>query len=189
MTRTRTTITAILVCLLSASVAGEAIGQGVLVSDLAIEKAADREIALIGDEVTFTITVTNAGPNVAKDVVVTDHLPVTLGPVSITASGIGTCSLLPTTSCTFASIPVGGEETVTIDASPLDTGLVVNEASVSSDSTDLVVSNDRSSVALAAAPAGCTVLGTAGNDELTGTPGDDVMWPRRPGHAPRGRRS
>jgi uncharacterized repeat protein (TIGR01451 family) len=175
MTRTRLTITAILACLLSASVAGGAAAQGATISDIAIEKTADQEVAQLGDQVTYTITVTNAGPDLANDVVVTDHLPVTLDPVSITASGIGTCSLSLTISCTFASIPVGGEETVTLDASPLDNGLVVNEASASSDSVDLVVANDRSMVAFAAAPEGCTVLGTPGNDELTGTPGDDVI--------------
>jgi uncharacterized repeat protein (TIGR01451 family) len=120
--------------------------------DLAIEKKADQDVALVGDEVAYTITVRNAGPDVAEDVVVADLLPDTLDPISITASGLGTCSLTPTTSCTFASLPVGGEETVTLDASPLDTGLVVNEATVSSDSTDLVVSNDRATFALAAAP-------------------------------------
>jgi uncharacterized repeat protein (TIGR01451 family) len=175
MTRTRMEIVAIVTCLLSAYVAGTAAAQLPAVSDLAIEKTADQEVALVGDEVAYTITVTNAGPDAADDVVVADLLPDVLDPISITASGIGTCSLTPTTSCTFASIPVGGEETVTLDASPLDTGLVVNEASVSSNSSDVVASNDRATFTLAAAPAGCTVVGTPGNDDLTGTSGDDVI--------------
>ena len=119
MTRTRMEIVAIVTCLLSAFVAGTAAAQVPAVSDLAIEKTADQEVALVGDEVAYTITVTNAGPDAAEDVVVADLLPDVLDPISITASGIGTCSLTPTASCTFASIPVGGEETVTLDASPL----------------------------------------------------------------------
>ena len=175
MTTRRTILTSILVCALSGVTIGGAIAQVPVVSDLAVEKTADQGVAAVGDDVTYSITVTNAGPSAADDVVVTDHLPSVLDPISIEATGFGTCSLIPTASCSFASIPAGGSETVTIDATPLDSGLVVNEASASSDSADLNTANNSASFRVMAAPAGCTVLGTPGKDVLTGTPGNDVI--------------
>jgi uncharacterized protein DUF11 len=73
---------------------------------------------------------------------VTDLLPGTLDPVSITASGLGTCTLLPTPSCTFLALPAGGSRTVTLTGSPTESGIVVNKASATSDSLDTDTSNN-----------------------------------------------
>jgi uncharacterized repeat protein (TIGR01451 family) len=175
MTKRHTILTSILAIAVTGVTIGAAIAQVPAASDLAVRKEANREIAAVGDEVTYSITIANAGPSAADDVVVTDHLPNVLDPISIEATGVGTCSLVPTTSCTFASIPAGGSETVTIDATPLESGLVVNEASATSDSVDVNTTNNSASFRVMAAPAGCTVLGTPGKDVLTGTPGNDVI--------------
>jgi TRAP-type C4-dicarboxylate transport system permease large subunit len=68
MTRTRMKIVAVVTCFLSAYLAGSAAAQAPAVSDLAIEKTADQDVALVGDEVAYTITVRNAGPDAAEDV-------------------------------------------------------------------------------------------------------------------------
>ena len=44
-------------------------------ADLAVDKIVDNSTPQVGDDVVFTVTVTNNGPNTAKDVVVNDLLP------------------------------------------------------------------------------------------------------------------
>ena len=44
-------------------------------ADLAVDKIVDNSTPQVGDNVVFTVTVTNNGPNTAKDVVVNDLLP------------------------------------------------------------------------------------------------------------------
>ena len=55
-------------------------------ADLQVTKTADETDLRVGDTVTFTVTVTNAGPSVARDIEVTDT-PAGLRATSATASG------------------------------------------------------------------------------------------------------
>lgn len=54
--------------------------------DLAIDKEIDEAAAVPGEQLHFTIVVTNTGPTTAEDVVFTDELPPEVGFVSATAS-------------------------------------------------------------------------------------------------------
>ncbi len=49
-------------------------------ADLAVEKTVSDATPIVGDEITFTVTVTNQGPESAPDVVATDIIPSLLGP-------------------------------------------------------------------------------------------------------------
>ena len=70
-------------------------------TDLELTKTAssDLEVAVAGQELVYTLTVTNNGPNPARDVVVTDNLPAEVTPVSNTGNceedspGVLTCNL------------------------------------------------------------------------------------------------
>jgi uncharacterized repeat protein (TIGR01451 family) len=44
-------------------------------ADLSVEKVGTPDIVSVGDNITYTITVHNAGPSIAEDVVLFDHLP------------------------------------------------------------------------------------------------------------------
>ncbi|HEV8434032.1 MAG TPA: DUF11 domain-containing protein, partial [Thermoanaerobaculia bacterium] len=115
-------------------------------ADLQIAKTGPAQ-ASSASFVTFHITVTNLGPSSATNVVITDPTPSGLSFDSTSAP----CSGFP---CTIASMAAGA--TVTVDATyaiPVQThGTVVNTATVSSNTTDPVASNNSSSATLLVTP-------------------------------------
>ena len=44
-------------------------------ADLSVEKVGSPDVVSVGDNITYTITVHNAGPSIAEDVILIDHLP------------------------------------------------------------------------------------------------------------------
>lgn len=86
-----------------------------LTADLALTKTADRKNVKIGQNITFTITVTNLGPDAATGIYFGDSLPDPLNFVSAscdkgTTSG-GTCAV--------DSLAVGESAIITIVATPI----------------------------------------------------------------------
>lgn len=84
-------------------------------ADLALTKTADRKNAKIGQNITFTITVTNLGPDTATNVSFGDSVPDPLNFVS------ATCDKGPTSggSCSVASLAVGESATITLVTTPI----------------------------------------------------------------------
>ncbi|MBK6560696.1 choice-of-anchor K domain-containing protein [Candidatus Amarobacter glycogenicus] len=85
----------------------------VLCPDVVIEKVADKSPVGYGEQMSFTIKVTNLGPGVAKDVVVTDVIPVGPGAAGWTTNTIG-CQVDITVVCTFKEILPGDANAKTI---------------------------------------------------------------------------
>jgi uncharacterized repeat protein (TIGR01451 family) len=112
-------------------------------ADLSISKSASPNPATQGQSLTYTITVANAGPSAASDVVVTDPLPAGVSFVSVTPSQ-GSCSGMATAacgggttlSCGLGTLGSGGSALLTIAVVPTQAGTVVNHASVSSSTRD-----------------------------------------------------
>ena len=123
----------------------------VLGADLGITKVADDPTPFVGQNVTFTITVANAGPGVASGVTVTDTLPAGLTYVSATPSQ-GSCSGTNTVTCNLGAINDGASATVTLVATVTTSGTIVNTATVTSDD-DTNGANNTSSTTLNAAGA------------------------------------
>ena len=80
-------------------------------ADLTLAKADSPDPMLLGDELTYTLTVTNRGPSTATGVTLTDTLPVGVTFVSAPA---GCDEDRGTLICAIDSLAVGNRSTVTI---------------------------------------------------------------------------
>lgn len=85
-------------------------------ADLALTKTADRTRARIGETITFTITVTNLGPDTATGIYFGDSLPDPLNFVSSTCDrGTAYWGL-----CRVESLAVGESATITVVTTPIN---------------------------------------------------------------------
>jgi len=108
-------------------------------ADLEISKADSPDPVTVGDNLTYTITVTNGGPDAATNVVVTDTLPsgvtfVSASPGCVHSAGVVTCNL--------GNIPAGGSVTITIVVTVTAPGTISNTATVTSDTLDPNTANN-----------------------------------------------
>ena len=101
-------------------------------ADLTITKTTPTTSIPAGGNVTYTITVGNAGPSTATNVVVNDTLPAGLQFVSATPSQ-GTCNAASPVVCNLGTILAGANATITLVAQATGTqASVVNTASATS---------------------------------------------------------
>lgn len=115
---------------------------------LEITKSDDVDPVNAGEEVTYTITVTNTGDQPASNVTVDDTLPSGFSVVSVSSSQ-GGCTALP---CNLGTIPASGpdSQTVTVVANVApDTpgGTYANTATVDSDDTSPISTVENTTVA------------------------------------------
>lgn len=90
----------------------------------------DGQPIAVGDNFTYTISVTNPGPGEAETVTVTDPLPATLTFVSATPSQ-GTCSQAAgTVTCDLGSLAEGATATVEIVVTATSAGTLTNVVTV-----------------------------------------------------------
>ena len=119
---------------------------------MSITKLADQNGPEVGEQVTYTITVSNAGPMNATGVEVVDALPAGLSFAS--ASGC-TAPSNGDPNCSLGDIPAGGSKSYTVIVDVLDTGapgpgddyndVRTNTVTVSADQPDLVPANNQAS--------------------------------------------
>jgi uncharacterized repeat protein (TIGR01451 family) len=116
----------------------------IICADLTVDKADTPDPVLLGDEVTYTVTVINHGTDTAVDVQLTDTLPADVDLVSTAPAG--DCSADgQTISCALGDIPADETRTVTIVVLPRNPGEIVNTARVSSETADPDESNNTDS--------------------------------------------
>jgi uncharacterized repeat protein (TIGR01451 family) len=115
-------------------------------ADLSIAKSGPAT-ALAATNVNYEITVTNAGPQTASAVVVTDVLPAGTTLVSATPSQ-GSCSGTSTVLCTAGSLPSGSSMTIAlVVTTPAVPTTIVNSATVTNAAeSDPTVANNQSEV-------------------------------------------
>jgi uncharacterized repeat protein (TIGR01451 family) len=110
-------------------------------ADLEISKVANVEKVKVGDKIIWTITVTNYGPDVAKNVRVKDAIA---GDVEYISSRATKGSFDPLYGLwTIGDMEVGEEVVLTIVAKALSAGTVINTAEVVSDTPDPDMSNNK----------------------------------------------
>jgi len=140
-------------------------------ADLSVTKSGDADPVTIGDEIVYTITVTNGGPDGAGSVQVTDAVPTGTSFVSATSSQ-GSCAQSGgTVTCTLGSLTSGGTATIRLTVTADQAGQVTNTANVSSDVDDPDNGNnsatETTSVQLVEADLAVTKFGPAGAVSLS----------------------
>jgi uncharacterized repeat protein (TIGR01451 family) len=112
-------------------------------ADLQLAKAAAATVAQ-GADLTYTLTVTNAGPDAATGVRVTDRLP---AGVTFRSASSGCTNQSGTVTCTVGGLAAGGSatRTITVRVGATTTGTITNEATVTGTSTDPSGGNNSAS--------------------------------------------
>ncbi|MBO9662261.1 DUF11 domain-containing protein, partial [Dokdonella sp.] len=142
-------------------------------ADLQVNKTASTTTPNLGANVSFTITVRNAGPNDATGVVIDDPLPAGLNFVSATAT-VGSYDAA-TGMWTLGDLAAAAEATLTIVATVGMPGELTNTATVAaSDQHDPNPANDSGGVTINGQAADIQVLKTV--DESNPTRGDTVTF-------------
>ncbi len=142
-------------------------------SDLSITKAVDDATPEVSDNVTFTISVSNAGPDAATGVAVTDAIP---NGYNFVSSNTAFGSFNNTNGLwTIGSIANGSTATLEIVTQVLSTGTYDNTATISaSDQSDPDAGNNTSTVNVAAQFADLNITKVV--DNATPIPGSNVIF-------------
>jgi len=104
-------------------------------ADLAILMTDSPDPVSAGNNLTYTITVTNNGPDPATNTTVTDSLPSGVTVVSSTTSQ-GSCSGTGTVTCDLGDLSNGADAPVTLVIAPTAAGNLANVVEVSSSVSD-----------------------------------------------------
>jgi len=169
-------------------------------ADLSITKSDSPDPVVEGQQITYTIQVSNGGPDPATNTVVTDNLtPSDVDFVSVTSSQ-GACDVKGNkdVTCDLGTVVNGANATVTIVVTAKKDGTITNTASVASSVADNNQSNNTATATTTVQPAppgppgppgnpnppkggSCkgavpTITGTEGNDTLVGTAGTDIIF-------------
>ena len=116
-----------------------------IVTDLSIAKTDSPDPVSVNSSLTYTITVTNNGPNPATGAIMTDTLPVGVNFGSATPSQ-GSCTRSGgTVTCNLGTLNNAANAAVTIVVTPTSTGTITNTASVTSNEGDSNPSNNTAS--------------------------------------------
>lgn len=102
-------------------------------ADISITKTPDRSAVVAGEQLSWTITVSNAGPSVARSVVIADVLPAGFTLTAVT--GTAGCTALP---CAIGDLDVGSQTLVVTGmvSASMASGSLSNNATVTTGTAD-----------------------------------------------------
>lgn len=101
-------------------------------ANLSLTKVDHADPVTVGEHITYTLTISNAGPDGALNVILTDNLPGATNFVSVTPSG--NCGHnAGVVTCNLGTLVNGGQLNLQIVAATTAPGTVTNTASVISD--------------------------------------------------------
>jgi uncharacterized repeat protein (TIGR01451 family) len=111
--------------------------------DLAVTKIDKPDPVKLNGQVTYTMVVTNSGPDTATGVTVADPLPAGTSFVSVSTTQ-GTCAFgMGLVQCSLGSIPKGGTVTITLVVKALRPGVLTNEVTVVGKEPESNTANNR----------------------------------------------
>jgi uncharacterized repeat protein (TIGR01451 family) len=161
-------------------------GAAAATADLTITKTDKPDPATVGQPLTYTIVVTNTGPDAATAVVVSDDLPKQVDFLSATTTQ-GACDRSGRkVDCEIGTLENGASATIKIKVTPERDGQLTNTATVSTADADPYGQNDTVTQTTTVNPApdqqdpACagqtaSIAGTSGPDVLVGTKKKDVI--------------
>ena len=120
-------------------------------ADLSIAKTDSPDPVTVGKDLSYSLLVSNHGPQDAAGVTVTDALPAGATFVS-SSTTVGSCSGTATVTCDLGALANGASATVTIVVRPGSAGQLSNTATVSSTTVDPVAGNNSSTVSTTVSP-------------------------------------
>ena len=110
------------------------------VADIAVVKTVDRPRLEVGNQATYTLTVTNVGPVTADDVTLVDVLPSQETLVSVSDAA---CTGTTVVSCSLGSLAAGVSTSITVVALAKTAGTATNVATVSTTSPETDTANNQ----------------------------------------------
>jgi uncharacterized repeat protein (TIGR01451 family) len=144
-------------------------------ANLAVTGSVGPTFPSVGNDVVYTLQVTNNGPASASNVNMTDVFAGTAVYASASPSQ-GSCSRTGTTvSCSLGTLASGASTTIVVTVTPINTTTMSNTASVTSGAPDPVSSNNQLVSSTPIQGTNCTMVGTQGNDTLSGGNAADVI--------------
>ncbi len=114
-------------------------------ADLSVVKVDTPDPVTVGATITYSVTVTNNGPQDASLVTLTDTLPLSVSYVSAVGSQGSCTQSAGVVSCALGSLANGASATVTIIATATASGTVTNTASVVAAESDSNSANNTAS--------------------------------------------
>ena len=122
--------------------------------DISVTKTDSPDPVHVGQNLTYTITVTNGGPATATGVTMSDTLPKNAGFGAVTSSQ-GSCTIKPEkrlVTCSLGSVAGGAKATVTIVVKPTSKGTITNTATASATQADPNAANNSATAVTTVTP-------------------------------------
>lgn len=110
-------------------------------ADLALTKVTFPDVAGIGDDLVYSVTVTNNGPEDATDLILFDFLPDNITIDSITVSQ-GNCTGTSTITCLIGDVANTDTASYSITVIPIITATLVNTVSITGTIKDPILENN-----------------------------------------------